>query len=60
MTAALIVGENALVVVPAAPSVSWTVKLNGPEVVGVPVNVPVPALSIRLVGSDPAMSTQPA
>jgi hypothetical protein len=40
-------------------SVSWTVKLNVPIVVGVPLIRPVAGLRARPAGSDPEMTLQP-
>ena len=49
---ALIVSERAAVADADAPSVTFTVKLDGPAVVGVPDNVP-PALKFSPAGGDP-------
>jgi hypothetical protein len=51
----MIVMFNAAVVVFAGllESVTWTVKLKVPMVVGVPEITPVAALSVKPVGSDP-------
>ena len=45
------------VVVPAALPVesTWAVKLNVPEVVGVPVMAPVEGFSVKPAGSEPVM-----
>jgi hypothetical protein len=41
-----------------ALSLNWTVKLNVPATVGLPVMAPVAELSDREVGSDPAITDQ--
>ena len=51
--AALMVIDRALVAVAARLSVTWTVKLDVPAVVGVPVIAPVDELSDSPLGRDP-------
>jgi hypothetical protein len=49
---------NALVALPDALSVTCTVKLELPELVGVPLMTPVAAFKVRGVGNEPTVITQ--
>ena len=55
--AVLTVMDRFFVVVPM-PSLAWTVKLEVPAVVGVPVIAPVEALSDSPAGNDPVVMDQ--
>lgn len=54
--AAMILIERGCVAVPPALSVTWTVKLDKPAVVGVPVIAPLVAFRERPAGSDPLLT----
>ena len=56
--AALIVRENKVLLVALAESVTLTVKLDVPAVVGVPLRTPVELLSVSPVGSVPERIVQ--
>ena len=49
-------GVVAVSAVPPVESVTFTVKLNGPAVVGVPLITPVDVFSVNPFGSDPEFS----
>ena len=53
---AFTVNVKALVVVPAALSVTRTVKVDIPAAVGVPVNASVPGFSVNPGGNAPAIT----
>ena len=42
----------------AVPLAAWTVKVNDPAAVGVPLNMPLAALSVSPVGSVPVAMLQ--
>ena len=49
---------SAAVAVPAAESVTFPVKVEGPVVVGVPEMTPVLAFKVKAAGSVPALMLQ--
>jgi len=49
---------NALLTATEVLSVTWTVKLAGPELVGVPLMTPVAGFMVRPPGSKPAVMVQ--
>jgi hypothetical protein len=46
---------NALLAFTDELSVTWTVKFDGPELVGVPAIAPVAAFKLKPAGKDPAV-----